>query len=77
MIEIAGYSSLLMNSMLVDNLIVNPPTYTAYSSYDDMLPDILTTELADYDDYIGEDYSVEVSPEAYKLTIMEGLLPPR
>ncbi|OGI01081.1 MAG: hypothetical protein A2Y25_04905 [Candidatus Melainabacteria bacterium GWF2_37_15] len=77
MFEIEGYSSvysnLLMNSLLVDNMFVNPPVLPMYNSYNDMLPDMLTTEI---DDYYGEEYTLDISPEAYKLSIIDGLLPP-
>lgn len=70
MIELTGYSNLLMNSLLVNNLLVSPVAYEPYSSYNDMLPDMLTTDISDY---YGEDYSLDISAEAYKLTLLEGL----
>ena len=71
MIELTGYSTLLKNSLLVSNLLGYAPVQQKqYDSYNDMLKDILIPKS----DINNEDYRVDISPEAYKLTILEGLL---
>lgn len=71
MYEISGYSNLMMNGLLVNNLLVNPPSSNSYSSYNDMLVNALTYE---YDDPFAEDYNVDISPEARQMSLVYGTL---
>ncbi len=63
--EILNSPTLLQNSLLVDNFFVNPPAVADYSAYSNMVTSSFTyKEVEDY---------VEISDEAYKKTILEGV----
>jgi|GEM_PF-5553756 len=66
--EISGLSYMLQNSLLVDNLISNPPETGDYSSYNSYLSSTLITDVEDYAD---------ISDEAYKLSILDGVQSPQ
>ena len=71
MIEFSVHSNLLMNSFLVKNLVVNPPDFKHYDSYNELLPNILTSEVNDLN---AEDYQVDISPQAYNLSLLDKML---
>jgi len=64
MIEITGAANLMMNSLLVNNLVVNTPKLNDYNTFNSFVSDTLITDLEDY---------AEISDEAYKLTLLEDI----
>lgn len=66
--EIFGISNLLMNSLLVNDLVAKPPQAGNISYYNKTVSESLVADTGDYAD---------ISDEAYKLTILEGIKVPQ
>lgn len=68
---LSSLASLRQNSLLSENLFTSPPKVGNFSSLDDIVKQSVTTDTTDLEDY------AEISTEAYKRTILDGINIPK
>lgn len=68
---ISSLAYMLRNSLLTDYLLTAPPKVEGNGSFDAIVKKSVTTDTGDYED------RAEISAEAYKRTILEGIKVPK